>query len=335
LPLVPPTRRDRPAVAVVIPTYRRQSLLPGVIAAAAAQQVDGGVEVIVVDDEPSDETRQIVERAARDAPSTVRYLTTATGGRGPARARNTGWRAADAPLIAFTDDDCLPRPGWLASLVDALREHDIAQGVIRRNPTQHDRGRPFTRSLEAGGSPFFETANIAYRRSVLEDLGGFDESFPMAAGEDTDLGHRAMARGARVVRAPGAEVWHEVHPLTVRGAFDNALRCDQLIRVVVRYPDLVQYFRTPLLLLPHHPKTLGAATGSILGVIGVARRRPVLVLAGAAAAAPWLQLRGRRAPVVESRGRRVATLPVQLAVELVEMAVVVRAAVRYRLLGRD
>ena len=207
---------------------------------------------------------------------------------------------------------------------------DLVQGRIRPNPDQVGRGAPFSRSLDVGASPFFETANIAYRRSLLEGLGGFDESFPLPAGEDTDLGHRAVAAGARRAYAEGAEVWHEVHPMDAGEALRNAARCDQLIRVVRMYPELEQFFRGPLLLLPHHPRTLAAAGGAVVAAAALARRSPLGVAAGVLAAAPWLRLRLRRQPTVTPKAQRIATLPVQLAVELAEVGYVVRAALRYR-----
>jgi glycosyltransferase involved in cell wall biosynthesis len=322
-----------PRATVVMPTYARRHLLPEALDALLAQPLAGGFELVVVDDEAQPATRELVEaRAAAVDPGgpSLRYLAT-SGRRGPAHARNLGWRAGRGEVVAFIDDDCLAQPGWLAALVGEVEAGaDLVQGRVRPNPHQADRGAPFTRTLDVGASPFFETANIAYRRAVLEELDGFDESFPLAAGEDTDLGHRAVAGGAVRGYAEGAEVWHEVHPMTFAEALRNAARCDQLIRVVRRYPDLGRFFRTDLLLLPHHPLSIGAAAGAGLALAGAVRRSPVLVAGGALAARPWLRLRLRTQPTVRPKAMRVATLPLQLAVELAELGYVLRAAVRYR-----
>ena len=316
-----------------MPTYARRHLLPAMLDALLAQAVDAAFELVVVDDEAEPRTRELVEaRAASTGPDgpAVRYLST-SGRRGPAHARNLGWRAGRGDVVAFIDDDCLARPGWLASLVAEVDGGaDLVQGRVRPNPEQSDRGAPFARTLDVGASPFFETANIAYRRSVLESLGGFDETFPLAAGEDTDLGHRAVAAGSVRAYAEDAEVWHEVHPMTFAEALHNAARCDQLIRVVRRYPDLAQFFRTDLLLLPYHPRSIAATAGAALAALGIGRRAPLLVAGGLALAGPWLRLRLRTQPTVRPKATRVATLPLQLTVELVEIGYVLRAAWRYR-----
>src|SRR4051812_48386246 len=109
-------------VSVVIPTYRRPDLLGRCLAALAAQDFDpSAYELLVADDAASDATRKQVE--ALTAHPAVRYVPV-TGPHGPAAARNAGWRAARGPVIAFTDDDCIPDRGWLAAGV----------GVLERDP---------------------------------------------------------------------------------------------------------------------------------------------------------------------------------------------------------
>src|SRR5690606_38106253 len=144
-------------VSVVVPTYRRPGLLARCLAALAAQDFDpNAYEVIVVDDEPSEATDRVVrlhaERFALDRDTSrvrpgappaasaaqleasqsgprIRYLAMPRNS-GPAAARNLGWRAAEAPVIAFTDDDCLPQPGWLREGLAALGDAAGATGRI-------------------------------------------------------------------------------------------------------------------------------------------------------------------------------------------------------------
>src|SRR5205823_3016543 len=92
---------------------RRPDLLQRCLAALLAQNLaPADYEIIVADDAASDETRRIVELSA--AVPAARYVPV-TGRHGPAAARNRGWRAARAPIVAFTDDDCVPDPGWLGA----------------------------------------------------------------------------------------------------------------------------------------------------------------------------------------------------------------------------
>src|SRR5205085_6868290 len=94
-------------------------------------------------------------------------------------ARNAGWRAARAPIVAFTDDDCVPQPGWLAALASGMTDADVVQGRTVLDEAQ--RRGPFSPHVEVGGpSWIFQTCNIAYRRSILEAIGGFDERFRYA-----------------------------------------------------------------------------------------------------------------------------------------------------------
>src|SRR4051794_39381252 len=95
-------------VSVVVPTCRRPELLARCLAALVASDFDpSAFEVLVVDDATSGATREQVDQAAALARPAIRYLANA-GTRGPAAARNVGWRAARGGIIAFTDDDCIP-----------------------------------------------------------------------------------------------------------------------------------------------------------------------------------------------------------------------------------
>ena len=138
-------------------------------------------------------------------------------GAGPAAARNLGWRRATAEWVAFLDDDVVPGPSWLADLAHDLEglEAEVAasQGRVRvpmpagRRPTDWERN---VRGLETAR---WATADMAYRRSVLEEVGGFDERFPRAYREDADLGLRVVRSGYRIV--PGRRV--VTHPVRVAG----------------------------------------------------------------------------------------------------------------------
>src|SRR5262245_27565005 len=118
-------RRARvPLISVVVPTYRRPQLLARCLVPLLGQHwLDGrDYEVIVVDDGHCDETRALVASFMHEDGACLRYLRPAHG-KGPAVARNAGWRAAAAPIIAFTDDDTVPALDWLAHGRMALLDH--------------------------------------------------------------------------------------------------------------------------------------------------------------------------------------------------------------------
>jgi glycosyltransferase involved in cell wall biosynthesis len=208
------TRRAVPRIAVVIPTYRRDDLLRRVLAAVIAQRYPGNAfEILVVDDGRSTATQALVAELAlrtRGAPA-LRYLEPPPGTRGPAAARNTGWRATEAPIVAFTDDDTVPSRHWLAEGERAMRGPHVAvcgrvQVPTPPAPTDHERN---TQGLETAE---FVTANAFVRKDALEKVGGFDERFTRAWREDSDLHFMLLERVGTVGRAPAALVLHPVRP---------------------------------------------------------------------------------------------------------------------------
>ena len=208
-------RPQTPEVSVVIPSCRRPELLRRCLAALARQTLAPECfEVLVVDDGRDNATRAVAVEFARTHPRVAwRYLRPGAGTRGPAAARNGGWRAAAAPLIAFTDDDTVPADDWLAEglrTMAANRLWDAASGCIvvphERPPTDHARN---TAGLAAAE---FVTANAFVRVGALARVGGFDERFTRAWREDSDLQFSILESGGRIGRAARARVAHPVRP---------------------------------------------------------------------------------------------------------------------------
>jgi GT2 family glycosyltransferase len=198
-------------VSVVVPTYRRSELLARCLAALAAQTMTPeSYEIVVADDAASAATRGQVENFAGQAPCEVRYVPVMQA-HGPAAARNAGWQAARAPLVAFTDDDTVPDCRWLESGAGALeRDPELAAVTgqvivpLPPSPTDYERNEAGLETAE------FVTANCFCRRGVLEMLDGFDERFPAAWREDSDLHFRLLKRGAKLRKEPSAIVVHPV-----------------------------------------------------------------------------------------------------------------------------
>ncbi|MEO3791916.1 glycosyltransferase [Nonomuraea sp. B10E15] len=179
-------------ITVVIPTIGRATLLDTLAA------VGPGMPVIVVDDRAAPGgAAGVVE----SLPGRVRVVR--SSGRGPAAARNAGWRAAETPWVVFLDDDVIPGPGWAEAvwkdLVDLPEDVAGSQGRIvvplpgGRRPSDGER---HTAGLSGA---LWVTADMAYRRPVLESAGGFDERFPRAYREDADLALRVTRAGHRLV----------------------------------------------------------------------------------------------------------------------------------------
>ena len=221
-----------PTISVVLPACGRMDLLDRSLDALMRQRLDPrSYEVIVVDDEPNHNTLHLVAgwrtRTLERGPRIV-YVAN-TGPRGPSAARNRGWRAARADVLAFTTDDAVPGPDWLAQGLAAF--DGGAQVVCGRIETPVP-ARPTDRqrSAHAHERADFTSANCFIHKPVLEQQGGFDERFSVQRGSDADLHFRLLEHGVRIVRAPHALAVHPVRPapwgaglLQIRHAVYDAL----------------------------------------------------------------------------------------------------------------
>lgn len=198
-------------VTVVVPTHNRAGGLPGLLEALEAQDLPrDAFDVIVVDDGSTDETPAVLARLAGASGLRVQSIRIERAA-GPAVARNRGWRATAAPVVAFIDDDCLPTPAWLESglaQLDADAGIGVVQGRTLPDPAGDLRTWSATRQV-LSPSPFFEGCNLFVRREALETAGGFDEGLGMGS-EDTALGWAVVDAGWRRGFAPSAVVHHAV-----------------------------------------------------------------------------------------------------------------------------
>ncbi|SAK56721.1 glycosyltransferase family 2 protein [Caballeronia ptereochthonis] len=203
-----------PDVSVVVPTYRRPAMLERCVLALAAQAYDPArYEIIVCDDGPDEATRACVLRLARQHAEhgpRIRYVPV-TATQGPAGARNAGWRASLARSIAFTDDDTIPDPRWLAN---GMRAIDAGADAVSGRIVVPLPKRPTDYELDAAGlvAAEFATANAFATRAALERTGGFDARFTAAWREDSDLQFTLMRAGLVIARADDAMVLHPVRP---------------------------------------------------------------------------------------------------------------------------
>jgi glycosyltransferase involved in cell wall biosynthesis len=177
------------------------------------QQQSGSVryEVVVVDNNSSDDTRAVVETFVNRC-SNVRYLFEPRCG--VSHARNTGITAARAPLIAFIDDDVEADPTWVATIKRVFDDHpdiDCIGGRIEARwaapppawltshhwgPIAIQRAKGNTPNVDADhASPCLMTANFASRRAALEGVGGFSPEY--LRDEDRELQLRLWAAGNR------------------------------------------------------------------------------------------------------------------------------------------
>ncbi len=220
----------RPFASVVVCTFQRDSALEGTLT-TLNQQRYGDFEIVVVDNAPQEPgTAEIVTRFGR-----ARYVPEPRSG--IRYARNAGAHAARGEIVAFIDDDCIPHPRWLASIVCGFRDPEVgcctgpilplrlltpAQWLLE---THGGLNRGFERQVFCADCPerpdaealclplhswlCGSGANMAFRKSVLDRIGRFNETLPTA--DDIEIFFRVMRHGHKIVYEPAAAIRHD-HP---------------------------------------------------------------------------------------------------------------------------
>ncbi len=211
-----------PAISVVICTYNGSRTLRDALTALHRQEYPS-YEVIVVDDGSKDESAQTAKEFG------VRLIRIPNGGL--SNARNVGWRAARGKIVAYLDDDAAPDPHWLAYLAHTFATTDYAgvggpniafpgDGFIA-HCVDHAPGNPTQVLLTDREAEHLPGCNMAFRKSCLEAVGGFDTQFRIA-GDDVDLCWRLTERGWKLGFHPAAMVWHHRRG-TLRGYWRQQL----------------------------------------------------------------------------------------------------------------
>nr|MBN1230027.1 glycosyltransferase [Anaerolineae bacterium] len=218
--------------SVIIPTLNRPQRLAACLQSFTGLDYPGDAwELIVVNDGGERSFAALTPALLEELPLTL--LNVKHGG--PARARNAGEKIARGEFLAFTDDDCLVESGWLQAFEVGFSELPCAAlGGQTLNP--YPRNIPaetwshymdYVRQVLMRDTDdnllLLLSNNAAYRRAVFNTLGGFDETFPLAAAEDTEFGYRLVGSGYRQEYYPAARVWHH-HKNTYWGYLKQQIR---------------------------------------------------------------------------------------------------------------
>ncbi len=184
---------------LVVPTVGRPSLA-ALLEALDASGPPFADRILLVDDRSAPAEPLELPTLSPDVAARIEVLW--SGGKGPAGARNTGWRAATAPWVAFVDDDVVPDAGWPVALMRDLSAAGprlaASQGRLRVPLPRYGRPTDWERNVaRLQGAPWI-MADMAVRRDALAHIGGFDERFRRAYREDSDLALRLLASGYEV-----------------------------------------------------------------------------------------------------------------------------------------
>lgn len=198
-----------PSVSIIIPVYNGSATIAETIENSLAQVYPGVKEVVVVDDGSIDNTAAVV--------SSYGVVCVKQKNAGPASARNAGAKHAQGEVFVFTDADCRPEPGWLLKMIAGFSSNDI--GAVCGSYAIANPDKPLARVIHAEIMfrherlmPEFPRAfgsyNVAIRRDVFRSVGGFDEAYRHASGEDNDLSYKILAVGKKIRFLLDARVAH-------------------------------------------------------------------------------------------------------------------------------
>ena len=316
-------------VSVIVPVRDRADLLAQTLD-ALDRQTFTDVEVIIVDDGSTDGSGELARRATV-AGRPVRVLD--GGGHGAVAARQLGVEAAHGEILAFTDSDCVPSPGWVA---EAVRAFDDGADMVNGKTAPARPMLPLERSMGSGEEGLYPTCNMFYRRAAYEAVGGFDgeagdrwgfrpdrRSRGDGFGEDTLLAWRVIRAGLDARYVPEALVEHAVFEPDLSELLSRTARVGAFPAMVRDVPEL----RSSLL---RWRWQLGARTRLPvygLAIAAVARSRGAAALFGAW----WIGERLvelRRYPIPWRR--RLRYLPAEMAVDVITAGALVAGSARAR-----
>lgn len=193
--------------SVVVPAYNDYPQLERCLDALGSQTIRDSLEIIVSLDGGKPLPHRIRDKA--DMVLEGRH-------EGPAAARNRGWMASTGDPVLFTDSDCVPDPSWAEEMLRVLTAGaDAVKGAysfggerIIQRLAQVEFEERYRLLLKPGNIDMVDTYSAGYRRGILVETGGFDETFPFPDHEDVDLSYRMAEEGYVLRFAPDAKVVH-------------------------------------------------------------------------------------------------------------------------------
>ncbi|NTV31261.1 glycosyltransferase family 2 protein [candidate division WWE3 bacterium] len=221
--------------SVVLATYNRLELLKECLDSLFSQTMSHDeFEVIVIDNGSTDGSLDYLSSLQQSVLATRNVsfkFISLQANPGPAIARNRGIQIAQGDIVAMTDDDCVPPLNWLEKIDDGFKRYPevigvtgfqqahpkvLASNLIAQYERYQTREMYHAKDREIVGGwdvPAGVTNNVAFKRSVLIEVNGFDEHFPVAAGEDADLKKQITDKGYKILYIPIGVEHHQEYSL--------------------------------------------------------------------------------------------------------------------------
>lgn len=205
--------QNRPKVSVIIPVYNGEKIISECINSLKKQTFREKYEIIIVDDGSTDNTAKIVKKIKG-----VVFLKQKH--KGPAVARNFGAKKVRSEILLFTDADCIVEKDWIKQMIEPFKKKEIigVQGSYKTKQksvvarfAQLEIEERYERMKSKKYIDFIGSYSAGYRKNIFLKSGGFDESFPMASGEDPELSFKLAESGHKMVFTTKAIVYHK-HP---------------------------------------------------------------------------------------------------------------------------
>ncbi|MFH1055313.1 MAG: glycosyltransferase [Candidatus Altiarchaeota archaeon] len=200
--------------SIVIPCKNGQDTLEMCLKSIAELEFPDGFELILIDDGSTDKTFEIMRKFKREHLRIETTILKGGGVLGAGNAINIGWKAAKSDLVAVTNADCVVAKDWLTEILKPFQDSAVggATGNVITPDGMNILQRLIGYELEYRYSRYPryilspQDSNLAYRRKVLEEVGGYDTQF--RTGYDVDIGYRVNEAGYKIEFNPKARVWH-------------------------------------------------------------------------------------------------------------------------------
>lgn len=201
-------------ISVIIPSFNSEKTIEKTIQSILTQKTKEKIELIIVDDASTDNTISEIKKFKNI------ILIQQKKNSGPAKARNLGAKKAKGEIIVFIDSDCVPEKNWLEEMVKPFENPEVVgvQGAYKTKQksvtakfVQIEIEDRYDLMKKKDFIDFIGSYSAGYRKKTFLEFKGFNESFPIASGEDPELSYRMEKKGLKLKFNPNAVVYH-FHP---------------------------------------------------------------------------------------------------------------------------